>query len=229
MSLARAVCPPHAWDAFSTGFMPSIQPQVEFKINLRCVEFERQPAYPRRMDKKTIGEQIKEALEKKGLSQTDLAERCDVSDNAVSKWIKTGNVSKANIPSVCLHTGLDAGIFLGVEDDLAVTVRLPEIRPAAGVAETLRLSIQAIAEKWGIKDARDLLDPSPEAKERVEQAIIAELHGQSDTGHTNGATKTTDIPSTTRNNYEGPGKPMWGAEDEKKAANGNSGGQGGTT
>jgi transcriptional regulator with XRE-family HTH domain len=151
--------------------MPSIQPQVEFKINLRCVEFERQPAYPRRMDKKTIGEQIKEALERKGLSQTDLAERCDVSNNAVSKWIKTGKVSKANIPSVCLHTGLDAGIFLGAEDDLAVAVRLPEIRPAAGVAETLRLSIQAIAEKWGIKDARDLLDPSPEAKERVEHAI----------------------------------------------------------
>ena len=33
MSFANAVCPPHAWDAFSTGFMPQIKPQVEFKIN----------------------------------------------------------------------------------------------------------------------------------------------------------------------------------------------------
>lgn len=42
---------------------------------------------------------------------------------------------------------------------------------ASDVAEAIRLSVQAIAEKWGIKDARDLLDPSPEAKERVEHAI----------------------------------------------------------
>ena len=50
MSLANAVCPPHAWDAFSTGFMSQIKPQVEFKINLKCVEPSGSRGYSLRME-----------------------------------------------------------------------------------------------------------------------------------------------------------------------------------
>jgi hypothetical protein len=42
---------------------------------------------------------------------------------------------------------------------------------AREVAQAIALSIQGIADKWGIQDARDLLDPSPEARSRVEHAI----------------------------------------------------------
>lgn len=42
---------------------------------------------------------------------------------------------------------------------------------ASDVADALRTSVQAIAEKWGINNPMDLLDPSPEARERVEHAI----------------------------------------------------------
>ena len=73
MSFANAVCPPHAWDAFSTGFMPQIKPQVEFKINLKCVEPSGSRGYSLRMEKK--------------LTQSKLAELCKVSDNTVSKWV----------------------------------------------------------------------------------------------------------------------------------------------
>ena len=59
MSFANAVCPPHAWDAFSTGFMPQIKPQVEFKINLKCVEPSGSRGYSLRMETRSVQRQIK--------------------------------------------------------------------------------------------------------------------------------------------------------------------------
>lgn len=84
MSFANAVCPPHAWDAFSTGFMFQIKPQVEFKINLKCVEPSGSCGYSLRMETRSVQRQIKDALKEKKLTQSKLAELCKVSDNAVS-------------------------------------------------------------------------------------------------------------------------------------------------
>lgn len=100
---------------------------------------------------------------------------------------------------------------------------------ASDVAEAIRLSIQAIAEKWGIKDARDLLDTSEEAVARVEQAISLAFVSKSDKHHSNRVTKATDTPSTTRDNAEGPRDARWEQDNKKTAANGNNGGSGGTT
>lgn len=70
--------------------------------------------YASRMNKnqKPAGERIKDALKQAGRTQSWLAERCGVSDNAVSKWIKSGHVAKGNIPSVCSALNLDSSIFL---------------------------------------------------------------------------------------------------------------------
>ena len=87
MSFANAVCPPHAFDAFSTGFMSQIKPQVEFKINLKCVEPSGSRGYSLRMETRSVQRQIKDALKEKKLTQSKLAELCKVSDNAVSKWV----------------------------------------------------------------------------------------------------------------------------------------------
>ena len=87
MSFANAVCPPHTWDAFSTGFMSQIKPQVEFKINLKCVEPSGSRGYSLRMETRSVQRQIKDALKEKKLTQSKLAELCKVSDNAVSKWV----------------------------------------------------------------------------------------------------------------------------------------------
>lgn len=181
MSFANAVCPPHAWDAFSTGFMSQIKPQVEFKINLKCVEPSGSRGYSLRMETRSVQRQIKDALKEKKLTQSKLAELCKVSDNAVSKWVRTGQVSKQNIPAVCYHLGLDAGIFLPDEDGNAIdaTVAIPKSSASAeDVADAIRTTVLAIAEKWGINNPMDLLDPSPEARERVEHAIATAIFKQ---------------------------------------------------
>lgn len=231
MSFARAVCPPQALEAFSTGFMSKIKPQVEFNFNLQCVEFDRGGAYPRAMSEKTIGEQINDAIDRKGLTQAFIADRLQVSNNAVSKWIKTGKVSKKNIPLLCQLLELDAGIFLGSGfDDVDVTLPTIDLLPAREIAKALSISIQAIADKWGITDAKDLLDPSDAALARVEAAISNSMAfvSKSDVDHSTPAIRRTDSTSQLQDNVERPREKMWDANGKKKAAK-KDGGSGGTT
>jgi transcriptional regulator with XRE-family HTH domain len=47
-----------------------------------------------------IGKTIKSRLKTLGRTQAWLAERVGVSENAVSKWIKTGEISRSNIEPV---------------------------------------------------------------------------------------------------------------------------------
>jgi SOS-response transcriptional repressor LexA len=53
-----------------------------------------------------IGQLIKDALSRMGKTQAWLAEETGVSNNAVSKWIRTGQISRENIPRVARLTGL---------------------------------------------------------------------------------------------------------------------------
>lgn len=47
-----------------------------------------------------IGQVIREALRAGGQTQAWLAERCGVSENAVSKWIRTGKISRENLSRI---------------------------------------------------------------------------------------------------------------------------------
>lgn len=54
----------------------------------------------------SVGQLIKDALSRMGKTQAWLAEKVGVSDNAVSKWIRTGQISRENIPMVARLLGL---------------------------------------------------------------------------------------------------------------------------
>ena len=84
---------------------PTIQPQVEYKFNHRFVPaasatLENQPMV------NSVGQLIKDALSRMGKTQAWLAEKVGVSDNAVSKWIRSGQISRENIPMVARLLGL---------------------------------------------------------------------------------------------------------------------------
>lgn len=57
----------------------------------------------------TVGDQIREALEQLGKSQTWLAETMGVSDAAVSKWLRTGEVARDRLVDLArtLHISVD--------------------------------------------------------------------------------------------------------------------------
>jgi transcriptional regulator with XRE-family HTH domain len=66
-----------------------------------------------------IGQKIKAAIDSKGITQMALAEAVGVSNNAVTKWIKTGKISKANIPKIAKELDLTLSDFFdGEEGDL---------------------------------------------------------------------------------------------------------------
>ena len=79
-------------------FMGSIKPHVYFNFNHQLLPSLNICADNLRMNK--IGLKIKAALTSKGLTQMSLAEKVGVSNNAVTKWIKTGKVAKDNIPKI---------------------------------------------------------------------------------------------------------------------------------
>lgn len=71
------------------------QPQVEPWVNLPLVVTLNPGLHPYGMS--PIGRTIKARLKALGKTQAWLAEQVGVSENAVSKWIKTGEISRANI------------------------------------------------------------------------------------------------------------------------------------
>lgn len=95
-------------------FMIDIQPQVEPDFNYfnpRCLpestlSCDYSPVESR------IGRLISQRLDEKGKAQRWLAEQVSVSDNAVSKWIKTGNVSKKNALKVSELLDIPVAVLL---------------------------------------------------------------------------------------------------------------------
>lgn len=74
------------------------QPQVDYAVNLPLVAGLNPGLHPYRMS--PLGKTIKARLKSLGRTQAWLAEQVGVSTNAVSKWIKTGEISRANIEPV---------------------------------------------------------------------------------------------------------------------------------
>jgi transcriptional regulator with XRE-family HTH domain len=75
--------------------MRTSQPQVDSGVNLSLVAPLNPGLHAYRMS--PIGKTIKAKLKSKGRTQAWLAEQVGVSENAVSKWIKTGEISRENI------------------------------------------------------------------------------------------------------------------------------------
>jgi transcriptional regulator with XRE-family HTH domain len=94
--LAKAPRPPTIAMTLSTGFsdMHISQPQVDFTVNLPLVARLNPGLHPFCMSPlgKTISTRLK-ALDK---TQAWLAEEVGVSENAVSKWIASGKISRVN-------------------------------------------------------------------------------------------------------------------------------------
>lgn len=93
------------------GSMNAIKPQVDFAINRQLVLFienlrEHQPMVS------TLGTYIKSRLSELGMRQYELAESMDVSNNAVSKWIKTGKISRDNFFQLVALLGSDGAPYI---------------------------------------------------------------------------------------------------------------------
>lgn len=104
-------------------FMGTIKPQVYIKFNPQLLPAQIGLVENQPMDH--VGHKIKTALEAKGITQMALAELVGVSNNAVTKWVKTGKVAKENIPKVAAALGMSiADFFDGPEDDLVHAIYL---------------------------------------------------------------------------------------------------------
>lgn len=94
-ALAKAPMPPDCLMASSIPDMQLSQPQVDFVVNLPLLVPLNHRFHPCGMS--PLGKTIKAQLKKLGKSQSWLAEQCGVSEQAVSKWIKTGEIARENI------------------------------------------------------------------------------------------------------------------------------------
>lgn len=75
---------------------------------------------------KTVGNEITEALERLGKTQSWLAEAVGVSDTAVTKWIASGQISRANAAKVAHALGISLDQLLrGQQDTLGQRMAAP--------------------------------------------------------------------------------------------------------
>lgn len=94
---------------FSTAY---IQPQVESRFNRRVVDGRIHDSENQSMANSEIGRLIRDRLRAMGKTQGWLAERMGVSDNAVSKWVKSGSIARAKIVQLAGLLGVDPAALL---------------------------------------------------------------------------------------------------------------------
>lgn len=111
-----------------------IKPQVDFKFNRRLVEHTLNQMDDSGMSEK-IGKLIAARLKELGKGQAWLAENACVSVNAVSKWTKTGKISRGNVARVAELLGLSA-------DELMSGQARAPARQAASGSKLDRLDLQ---------------------------------------------------------------------------------------
>jgi transcriptional regulator with XRE-family HTH domain len=112
---ARAPSPPATLMTRSTGVagfsdMHISQPQVDFPVNLALVA----PLNPglHACGMSPLGKTIKARLKALGHTQAWLAEQVGVSENAVSKWIKNGEISRENSIECAAALGISVAQLL---------------------------------------------------------------------------------------------------------------------
>lgn len=94
-ALPTAPMPPDSRMASLTAsccIVPLSQPQVELAVNLPLVAAINRKFHAYRMS--PLGKTITSRLKALGQPQSWLAEKCGVSEQAVSKWIKSGKISR---------------------------------------------------------------------------------------------------------------------------------------
>jgi transcriptional regulator with XRE-family HTH domain len=132
------------------------------------------------MVKSSVGIAIKEALLLLGESQRWLAERVGVSDNAVSKWVKSGKLDKKHIPLVSEVLHLSVEVLIGASPSAgrtSPTARdLPVLRAVkategnidarmlAAHVDMLRKSAQYIADQFGTSADNVLLSAMSDSR-----------------------------------------------------------------
>jgi hypothetical protein len=79
---------------------------------------------------------ISEALIREGKTQTWLAHKCDVSNNAVTKWVRTGQISKNNALRVAEVLNLKVEELLSPDSDRSNMARM--------VADSLNVDISEL-------------------------------------------------------------------------------------
>ena len=115
-----------------------------------------------------IGRLISLRLGEVGRTQRWLAEQVGVSDNAVSKWIKSGKVGKKHALKVSALLGVDLGSLLSELDvDL-----LPSVNTRAGQPEAIFTSDNVVAPAF---DEPRRWPFSPELHERIMQLGAEEI------------------------------------------------------
>lgn len=151
-------------------FMTAIQPQVDFNFNLinrGCLPVstgscEYQPVESR------IGRLISLRLKEVGRTQRWLAEQVGVSDNAVSKWVKSGKVGKEHAIEVSRLLGIELSSLLSEQDaDL-----LPSSNTQPAQSEVIFTSDNVVAPAF---DEPRRWPFSPEIHERIMRLGAEEL------------------------------------------------------
>ena len=59
-----------------------------------------------------LGERLRDALDAARVSQAELARACNVTDQAVSDWLKTGRIHKQHLVMICYVTKKPLEYFL---------------------------------------------------------------------------------------------------------------------
>lgn len=75
------------------------------------------------LDSHELARRLREAMDKRvpALSGAALAKACNVTDQAVNGWRKTGRIAKKHLPTIAAETGKTIEYFLGKEPDAVTT------------------------------------------------------------------------------------------------------------
>lgn len=127
----------------------NIKPQVYLQFNLRVLFADNQPEDNQPMVEKIapVGLLILDALKAKGCTQAWLAEQMDVSNTAVSKWIKKGTIARARISQLSGLIGVPVSDLIAatVSDEEAEDVELAAAREEARI---LARDALLVADLW---------------------------------------------------------------------------------
>lgn len=175
--------------------MALIQPQVDFGFNRSLVPLAVFPQQNQPMVSKA-GTAIKAALKNMGKTQGWLASEMDVSDNAVSKWVKTGQIARENIVRVARLLELSPDDLLPSDPRSAkltaylspdhpprehrASERLSSTYALSVTLGVLRQSARAMAEALGV-DAIQILEAALDA-ERKQKPTMLQTQPQDEDG-----------------------------------------------
>lgn len=122
-ALASAPTPPDRSMTCSTTDMPRSQPQVDSTVNRPLLAVVNRGFQAADMQVSALGQVIKARLKAINQTQDWLAEKVNVSPQAVSKWIRTGDITLDNARDAARWLGISVGQLLDSNPDTEVDDR----------------------------------------------------------------------------------------------------------